>query len=75
MHGSGGGGQLNLGGAPIFKPFSIAIDHATRRIYWGNEVNNAISWANLDGSGGAAVSCLGHSNARVREAIHAASKA
>jgi adenosylmethionine-8-amino-7-oxononanoate aminotransferase len=25
----------------------------------------------LDGSGGAAVSCLGHSNARVREAIHA----
>ena len=25
----------------------------------------------LDGSGGAAVSCLGHSNARVREALHA----
>src|SRR3954454_4389787 len=46
------GGELNLSGAPPTEPRGVVIDSAAGRIYWANQVNNTISYANLDGSGG-----------------------
>jgi DNA-binding beta-propeller fold protein YncE len=49
----GGGGSLNTGSATIKNPDGLAIDPASRRIFWANNVPpGAISFANLDGSGG-----------------------
>ena len=58
-----GGGDLSTSGAPMDGPMGIAIDAAAGRIYWTNFGNDqdgtgaggngtAISYANLDGSGG-----------------------
>jgi len=43
---------LDTGGATISGPRSLAIDPAAGRIYWANFFGNAISYANLNGSGG-----------------------
>jgi DNA-binding beta-propeller fold protein YncE len=57
-----GGGDLNTGGATVRGPLTPMVDPGSRRIYWANVGNDldpdnidAISWANLDGSGGANV--------------------
>ena len=42
---------LDTGTAPLVKPANIAIDEATRTLYWTNEGARAISFAKLDGSG------------------------
>jgi sugar lactone lactonase YvrE len=58
-----GGGNLNTSGAPMDGPMGIAINSAAGRLYWTNFGNDqdgsgaggngtAISYANLDGSGG-----------------------
>jgi DNA-binding beta-propeller fold protein YncE len=52
LDGSGGGGDLPTGAATVSGPHGLAIDAATRKIYWPNDTTNSISWANLDGSGG-----------------------
>jgi DNA-binding beta-propeller fold protein YncE len=56
--GSGAGGALQTPGATVNGPHGVAIDPVTRRIYWPNAGNGGpnftgISWAALDGSGGA----------------------
>ena len=40
-------------------PAGVAIDPSARRIYWGNEAGNKISFANLVGGGGADLSTPG----------------
>ena len=54
LNGSGGG-NLNTGAATVAGPRGVAIDPATRRIYWanyGDGMGAKISYANLNGSGG-----------------------
>ena len=55
-------GSLNLGGAPAELPAGGAIDTATGRIYFANDVaigDGSISFANLDGSGGGVLDTRG----------------
>ena len=54
LDGSGGGGTINTAGATITDPVGLALDPIAGRVYWANEEdqNNAIGYANLDGSGG-----------------------
>jgi DNA-binding beta-propeller fold protein YncE len=58
VDGSGVSGVLQTPGATVTGPHGVAIDPVTRRIYWPNAGNGGpgftgISWAALDGSGGA----------------------
>jgi DNA-binding beta-propeller fold protein YncE len=48
----GGAGLLNTAGASIDDPYKIALDTVHGRVYWAGE-NGIVSYANLDGSGGA----------------------
>ena len=41
------------GEATVSGPLAISIDVAARKIYWLNGGNDTLSWASLDGSGGA----------------------
>ena len=41
------------------RPYGVAIDPAAGRIYWANNGNNTISFANLDGTGGGQLSTAG----------------
>lgn len=54
-----GGGDLSLGGAPINRPWGLALDPGISRIYWGNEGNgeeqaNAFGFVGTNGSGAGA---------------------
>lgn len=48
----GGAGILNTTGASIEHPYKIALDAVNGRVYWAGE-GGIVSYANLDGSGGA----------------------
>jgi DNA-binding beta-propeller fold protein YncE len=62
LDGSGGGGQLDVGTAPIFDAHGATIDPEAGRIYWANNMPSApIAYANLDGSGGAKLDVSGAS--------------
>jgi hypothetical protein len=52
-----GGDNLNVTGAAPGAATGVAVDPPTGRIYWGtdNSTDDAISYANLDGSGGGTV--------------------
>jgi DNA-binding beta-propeller fold protein YncE len=52
-------GDLNVTGAVLDSPEAIAIDTSGGRIYWGNSANDAIYFANLNGSGGAPFNASG----------------
>jgi DNA-binding beta-propeller fold protein YncE len=63
LNGSGGG-DLSLGGAPINKPWGLALDPGIGRIYWGNEGNgedpaNAFGFVGTNGSGAGGISIAG----------------
>jgi hypothetical protein len=63
LNGSGGG-DLSLGGAPIKRPWGLALDPGIGRIYWGNEGNeedpaNAFGFAGTNGSGAGGISISG----------------
>ena len=45
-------GQLNTTGATVSGPEGIAVDVASGRLYWANPNSQAISFANLNNSGG-----------------------
>src|SRR3989442_7239297 len=47
-----GSGDLNSGLATVDEPFGIAIDLARGRILWANDGGSAISFANLNNTGG-----------------------
>ena len=49
----GGAGLLNTTGASIDDPYKIALDTVNGRIYWVRQAGGIVSYANLDGSGGA----------------------
>lgn len=54
------GGNLNTGTATVEAPDGLAIDPASRKIFWANDsIPGAISFANLDGSGGADLNTTG----------------
>ncbi len=53
LDGSGESGNLAIGAASATNPRGAAIDPEAGRIYWAEEENGGISYANLDGSGGA----------------------
>jgi hypothetical protein len=58
--GGGGGGDLNIAGAPFEDPFGMALDPATGRVYWGNYGNDeerlgAFGYAALSGGGGGGI--------------------
>ncbi len=56
----GGGGALNTGSATVAAPDGLAIDPATRKIFWANDtIPGAISFANLNGSGGGDLNTAG----------------
>lgn len=62
LDGSGGGGQLDVGTAPIFDAHGATIDPEAGRIYWANNLPSApIAYASLDGSGGAKLDVSGAS--------------
>jgi low density lipoprotein-related protein 2 len=47
------GGNLNTGAATVEAPDGLAIDPASRKIFWANDtIPGAISFAGLDGGGG-----------------------
>jgi hypothetical protein len=50
LDGSGGGTDLGIGGAQLAGPAGVAIDAATGRVYWAEDIGQ-ISYANLDGTG------------------------
>jgi hypothetical protein len=50
---------LATGEATLAKPAGLAIDEATRTIYWANKGAHAISFAKLDGSGVGQVNVAG----------------
>jgi hypothetical protein len=60
-----GAALLNTEGATVAGPSGLAIDPATRRIYWANSESggsalpDTISYANLNGSGGADLNTTG----------------
>ncbi len=56
---TGKSGKLHTGTAPVDGPAGVAIDPATRKIYWANELGNTIAWANLNGSGGGTLNISG----------------
>lgn len=51
LDGSGGAGDLGTPGVTPESPTGVAIDAASGRIYWADRGDNAIYWANLNGSG------------------------
>ncbi len=51
LDGSGGGGDLGTPGVTPEIPTGVAIDATTGRIYWADRGDNAIYYANLNGSG------------------------
>ncbi len=54
------GGNLNTGTATVQAPDGLAIDPASRKIFWANDaVPGAISFASLDGSGGGDLNTAG----------------
>jgi hypothetical protein len=54
------GGNLNTGSASVQAPDGLAIDPASRKIFWANDaIPGAISFADLDGSGGADLNTTG----------------
>jgi DNA-binding beta-propeller fold protein YncE len=48
-----GGDDLDTTGAPSAEPRGVTLDMAAGKVYWTNRANNRISFANLDGTGGA----------------------
>ncbi len=54
LNGSGGD-DLNTAGVTVSGPYGIAIDSAGGRVYWADIVDNKISFANLNGSGGGGI--------------------
>lgn len=44
---------MNTGAATVSGPSGVVVDHVHGKIYWANTSGNKISWARLDGSGGA----------------------
>jgi DNA-binding beta-propeller fold protein YncE len=49
----GGGGMLNTGTATVEVPDGLAIDPASRKIFWANDgIPGSIAFASLDGAGG-----------------------
>jgi DNA-binding beta-propeller fold protein YncE len=52
--GGGAGGMLNTTGASIEDPYKIALDTVNGRVYWIGE-KGQVSYANLNGTGGADV--------------------
>jgi hypothetical protein len=50
---------LNTTGATVDKPWGVAPDPATGRIYWANYGNHKISYANLKGGGGGTLTTSG----------------
>ena len=54
-----GGANLATGNANLGGPRGVAIDPSAKRIYWANFQGNAISYANLDGSGGGDINTAG----------------
>jgi DNA-binding beta-propeller fold protein YncE len=59
LGGEGAGGALNTTGATASSPEGLAIDPTAGRLYWANPNDNSISYANLDGSGGADLDTTG----------------
>jgi hypothetical protein len=54
-----GAGVFSAPGAPVKSPEGIAIDLATRTLYWLNTTDNTVSFAKLDGSLGGTLSTNG----------------
>ena len=55
-----GGGELNITGAtPPTSISGLAVDPVAGRVYWADHTEGAISFANLNGSGGADVNIAG----------------
>lgn len=48
-----GGDDLDVTGVSPSRPWGLAFDPVTGRVYWANDGNNEIQYANADGSGGA----------------------
>lgn len=62
LDGSGGAADLNVAGAQLQHPASVALDPGAGRIYWSNgSAGGPISYANLDGSGGGVLDTAGAS--------------
>jgi 6-phosphogluconolactonase (cycloisomerase 2 family) len=64
LDGSGGGGELDTGGAEVQNPNGVAVDPATRTIYWANNSGGpsgkgSISFAKLDGGGAGQLNIAG----------------
>ncbi|HEY7257231.1 MAG TPA: YncE family protein [Solirubrobacterales bacterium] len=54
------GGTLNTGTATVQAPDGLAIDPASRKIFWANDdIPGSIGFASLDGSGGADLDTTG----------------
>lgn len=54
-----GGGVLDTGAAPVRSPEGIALDPASRRVYWANSADDTIGWAGLGGGAGGLVDTAG----------------
>lgn len=58
VDGTGAGGDLNTTGATVSRPFGTAVDPGLGKIFWSNQAGS-ISYARLDGSGGADLNTSG----------------
>jgi hypothetical protein len=63
LDGSFGTTFENLGGANIAQPTGTAVDPLAGRVYWSNSGTPAVSYVNLDGSGGGNINDAGATNA------------